>query len=134
MKKHLTLFLSLLMIALLPFSLTACQNKCDKRLEGIWQLTSYTTESGEASVENDLFIVFYASGYGETKTREEAYNSFQYTARKGSMTRTINYGRGEPEEVVETYRLEEDGTLVIVSPETKNAPAATIRLKKVETN
>lgn len=134
MKKHLSLFLSLLMIALLPFSLSACQNKYDKQLEGIWQLVSYTTESGDASVENDLFWVFYGNGYGETKTREETYHSFQYTARKGNMTRTINYGRGEPEVVEETYRFEEDGTLVIVSPETQNAPAATMRLKKVETN
>lgn len=135
MKKTLTLLLALLLLSLLPVTLVACGKPYDKSLTGAWQVVSYVTEDGmDASVENELFLVFYGNGYGETKTHEESYNSFQYTARKGSMTRQINYGRGEPVEVVETYRLEADGTLVIVSPETDNAPAATMTLKKVETN
>lgn len=134
MKKAFTIFLSLLTLALLSFSLLGCGNKYDKRLDGVWQVVSYVTEDGtEASVENDLFLVFYGNGYGETKTREESYNAFQYTARKGKMTRIINYGRGEAEEVEEAYQLGNDGTLVITSPKTKNAPAATMTLKKVET-
>jgi len=133
MKKHLAFALSLLMIALMPLTLSYCGNKYDDALNGIWQLTAYTLESGEeASIENDLFLVFYGNGYGETKTREETYHTFQYTARRGDLTRVIDYGKGEAEEVAETYRIEEDGTLVIVSPETSSAPAATMRLKKVE--
>jgi hypothetical protein len=134
MKKALTIVLALLTIASLPFGLSACAGKYDKELDGVWQVTSYVTADGtDASIENDLFLVFYGNGYGETKNREQSHNSFQYTARKGQMTRTIHYGRGEPEQVEETYRIEADGTLVIVSPETRNAPAATMKLKKVET-
>ena len=134
MKKALTLFLTLLLLSLLPISLSGCGKPYDKALTGAWQVVSYVTADGmDASVENELFLVFYGNGYGETKTHEESYNSFQYTARKGTMTRRINYGRGEPVEVVETYRLEAGDTLVIVSPETDNAPAATMTLKKVQT-
>lgn len=135
MKKITAIFLSLLTLALLPFALSGCGNQYDKQLEGVWQITSYVTADGlDATVESELFLVFYGNGHGETKTREESYNSFRYTARKGKMMRIINHGRGEAEEVAETYRIEADGTLVIVSPETKNAPAATMTLKKVETS
>ena len=135
MKKILAVFLSLLSLTLLPFTLTGCGNKYDESLSGVWEVVSYVTEDGaEASVEGDLFLVFYGNGYGATKNREENHNTFQYTARRGKLTRTIDYGKGDPEEVEETYRFEEDGTLVIVSPQTRYSPAATMTLKKVETN
>ena len=135
MKKCLILSLSLLMLTLLPFTLAGCGNKYDDSLSGVWQVVSFVTEDGaEASVEGDLFLVFYGNGYGATKNREENHNTFQYTARKGNLTRTINYGKGDPETVEETYRFEEDGTLVIISPEARYSPAATMTLKKVETN
>lgn len=134
MKKFLIAFLSVLMLTLLPCSMTGCAGKYDDNLSGVWQVTTFVTVDGtEASVEGELFLVFYGNGYGATQNREQNHNTFQYTARKGKLTRTIDYGKGEPEVVHETYRLEKDGSLVIISPETRNAPAATMTLKKVET-
>jgi hypothetical protein len=133
MKKILTLILCCLIVASLPMGLSGCAGKYDQSLDGVWKVVSYVTADGvDASVEHDLFVVFYGNGYGETKTLKETYNSFAYTASKGTMIRTINDGRGEPEEVAETYRIESDGTLIITSPETRNAPAATMKLKRAD--
>ena len=111
--------------------LYGCAPGYDEALEGTWVIISYVTQDGvSATIENELCIVFYDNGYGETRSTTENYNTFTYTARRGSMMRVIDNGRGESEPVEETYVINEDGTLTIISPETRNAPAITMTLKR----
>ena len=78
-------------------------------------------------------MLFYSSGYGETKSESETYQSFTYTAKRGKLTREIDPGNGQVEVLEETYELSSDGlTLTIHTPKTKSSPEATITLKKFE--
>ena len=116
---------------LLTCALYGCASKYDEALDGTWVIISYVTQDGvSAPIENELFIVFYGNGHGEMRSASDTYNTFTYTTRRGSMLRVIDYGRGEPEAVEETYTINEDGTLTIISPETRNAPAVTMTLKR----
>lgn len=118
-------------LILLTCTLDGCAPKYDEALDGTWVIVSYVTQDGvNAPIENELFLVFYGNGHGEMRSATDTYNTFTYTTRRGSMMRVIDYGRGEPETVEETYKINEDGTLTIISPETRNAPAVTMTLKK----
>ena len=124
----------------LALLLTLCALSCAKEppkeeetpsLFGSWVITSYVLENGtEASIENELYIVFYEGGYGETKSGMETHNAFTFTAEDGKLTRVMDYGHGQTETVEESYVFNDDGTLTIHSPATKNAPAATMTLKR----
>ena len=118
-------------LILLSCTLYGCAPKYDEALDGTWVIVSYVTQDGvNAPIENELFLVFYGNGHGEMRSATDTYNTFTYTTRRGCMMRVIDYGRGEPETVEETYKINEDGTLTIISPETRNAPAVTMTLKK----
>ncbi|MBR2621603.1 MAG: hypothetical protein IKC97_04435 [Clostridia bacterium] len=131
MKIHLRAAALVLSILLLSCALCSCASRYDEALSGTWVITSFVTQDGtNATIENELCIVFDGNGHGEMRTASEAYYTFTYTARRGSMLRVIDYGRGEPEVVEETYTIQPDGTLTIVTPETQNAPAATIMFKR----
>ncbi|MBE6621248.1 MAG: hypothetical protein E7625_07820 [Ruminococcaceae bacterium] len=130
MKKILSCVL-LLTVLLLP--LAGCA-KDDARISGAWIMASYVTEDGvDAEIENALYMLFYSSGYGETKSESETYQSFTYTAKRGKMTRELDLGNGQIEVLEETYEISEDGlTLTIRTPKTRSSPGATITLKKYE--
>ena len=107
------------------------QTESEPSLTGSWVITSFVLEDGtQTSIENELYLTFYDGGFGETKSGTNTHNAFTFVASEGKLTRTIDYGRGEPEVVQETYTFHEDGTLTIQSPATKNAPAATMTLKR----
>lgn len=131
MKKILSCML-LLAIVLLPQ--VGCAKDDTALISGAWIMESYVTEDGiDAAIENTLYMLFYSSGYGETKSENETYQSFTYTARRGKMTREIDPGNGQVEVLEETYEISEDGlTLTIHTPKTKSSPGATITLKKYE--
>ena len=107
------------------------QTEPEPSLTGSWVITSFVLEDGtQTSIENELYLTFYDGGFGETKSGTNTHNAFTFVASEGKLTRTIDYGRGEPEVVQETYTFHEDGTLTIQSPATKNAPASTMTLKR----
>lgn len=123
----------ILILALLTTLLLSCGQK-EPPVSGAWVMVSYVTDDGiSADIEHTMYMLFYSSGYGETKSESATYQSFTYTAKRGKLTREIDPGNGQIEVLEETYELSPDGlTLTIHSPKTKSSPAATITLKKFE--
>lgn len=128
--------LSLLLAILLALCAVSCTDKPQEEqtapsLVGSWVITSFVLEDGtSASIENELYITFYEGGYGETKSGMNTHNAFTFTAVNGTLTRVMDYGHNITETIEETYVFNDDGTLTIHSPETRNAPASTMTLKR----
>ena len=123
-----------LLFTVLSLSFAGCAKDDTARISGAWIMESYVTEDGvDAEIESALYMLFYSSGYGETKSESETYESFTYPAKRGKLTREIDPGNGQVEVLEETYEISEDGlTLTIHTPKTKSSPGATITLKKYE--
>jgi hypothetical protein len=127
------IFTLLLILTMLTAMAVGCNDKSEPEpsLAGSWVITSFILEDGTVtSIEHELYITFFEGGYGETKSGTETYNAFTFVASNGKLTRTIDYGKGNPEIVEESYVFNDDGTLTIHSPATKNAPAETMTLKR----
>ncbi len=122
-----------ILILIMAATALSCGAKSEEEasLTGSWVITSFVLEDGTAAtIENELYITFFEGGYGETKSGSNTHNAFTFVASEGKLTRTMDYGKGESEVVEETYTFNDDGTLTIQSPATKNAPAATMTLKR----
>jgi hypothetical protein len=130
MKRILTILLALLLLT----AAVGCNGKKqppEPTLTGSWVITSLVLEDGTVtSIEHELYITFFEGGYGETKTGTNTHNAFTFTAEGGKLTRHMDYGHGQTETVEESYVFNDDDTLTIHSPATKNAPAATMTLKR----
>ena len=124
--------LMLLALILLALPLVACgdgdQDASD--FVGRWRMVSYVTDSGtEATIENELDMIFYTTGIGEAQIDGETLYCFDYTVKDGTLHRVITYTHANTSEVDETYTFGEDRrTLTVYSPEDE----ATIVLEKIE--
>ena len=133
MKKTISLLLIFLLLLSLSMPLVGCAKDDTATLKGQWLMVSYVTLDGvDAAIENNLYMLFFGNGYGETKSDEEIYQSFTYQARGGNMTREVDLGNGAVEVLEETYELSEGGTrLTLHTPASSSGPGATIVLQKI---
>ncbi len=131
MTKHIrTPLVLLLFFFQFLFLLTSCASRDAEWLAGRWRMISFTTDDAQqATIENELDMIFYTTGVGEAQIDGETLYMFDYTVKRGKLNRIITYSTTNIVEANETYSFSNDHrTLTVYSP----ADGATIVLEKIE--